>query len=102
MFYSDQHHLFTNHVRRRKNRISKQCSDLNLLLNPTKTQEMMFSTQLVKPDTPALNLNGTDITLCDKMRYLGITVDNKLRFQEQVQSVLTIALIPKLQDCMIS
>ena len=71
------------------NRISKQCSDLNLLLNPTKTQEMMFSTQLVKPDTPALNLNGTDITLCDKVRYLGITVDDKLRFQEHVQSVLT-------------
>ena len=51
--------------------------------------QMLFSTQLVKPDTPALNLNGTVITLCDKVRYLGITVDDKLRYQEHVQSVLT-------------
>ena len=42
----------------------------------------MFSTQLVKPHTPALYLNaGTDIILCDKVRYLGITVDDKLHFQ---------------------
>ena len=64
------------------NRISKQCGDLNLLLNPTKTQEMMSLTQLVKPVTPALNLNGTDITMCDKVRYLGITVDDKLKEQK--------------------
>ena len=49
----------------------------------------MFSTQLDKPDTPAVNLNGTVITLCDKVRYLGIIVDDKLRYQEHVQSVLT-------------
>ena len=51
--------------------------------------QMLFSTQLVKPDTSALNLNGTVITLCDKVRYLGVTVDDKLRYQEHVQSVLT-------------
>ena len=39
--------------------------------------------------TPALNLNDTDITICDKVRYLGITVDDKLGFQEHVKSVLT-------------
>ena len=50
---------------------------------------MLFSTQLVKPNTPALNLNGTVITLCVKVKYLGITVDDKLRYQEHVQSVLT-------------
>ena len=65
------------------------CSDLNLLLNPTKTQAMMFSTQHVKPNTPALFLNGTDITMCDKVSYLGTTIDDKLCFQEHAQSVLT-------------
>ena len=32
-------------------RISKRCSDLDLLLNASKTQETMFSTQRDKPDT---------------------------------------------------
>ena len=49
----------------------------------------MFSTQLDKSDTPAVNLNGTVITLCDNLGYLGITIDDKLRYQEHVQSVLT-------------
>ena len=31
------------------NRIARQCDKLNLLLNPTKTQEMMFSTQYFNP-----------------------------------------------------
>ena len=32
---------------------------------------------------------GTNITLCDKVRYLGITVDDESHFQEHAQSVLT-------------
>ena len=34
------------------NRISKQCMDLDLLLNASKTKEMLFSTQRLKPDSP--------------------------------------------------
>ena len=45
---------------------------------------MIFSTQLVKPDIPALNLNGTDITLCDKVKYLGITVDGELHVDDEM------------------
>ena len=73
------------------NRIAKQCNDLNLLLNPTKTQEMLFSTQYVKPCTPDLVLNGTTIVLSDQVKYLGVTVDDKLRFQDHVQSAITTA-----------
>ena len=45
---------------------AKQCVALNLLLKPTKTQEMLFSTQYVKPCTQDLVLNGTAIVLGDK------------------------------------
>ena len=45
---------------------AKQCIALNLLLKPTKTQEMLFSTQYVKPCTQDLVLNGTTIVLGDK------------------------------------
>ena len=72
-------------------RISKQCCDLNLLLNASKTQEMMFSTQLVRPITPTLILNGTDVDFCDKVKYLCVTVDDKLRYHDHVQSIVTTA-----------
>ena len=51
----------------------------------------MFSTQHVKPHTPTLVLNGTDIVLSDKVKYLGVIVDQDLRFHEHVQSVVTTA-----------
>jgi len=49
-------------------RISKQCDDLNLLLNPSKTQEIMFSTQRAKPHTHTLLLNGTNIVLSECLK----------------------------------
>jgi len=61
-------------------RISKQCNDLNLSLNPSKTQENMFSTHRAKPHTPTLVLNGINIVLPEKVRYLGVLVDQNLRF----------------------
>ena len=51
----------------------------------------MFSTQYVKPCTPELVLNDTTIVLSDKVKYLGVIVDDKLRFQEHVQSALSTA-----------
>jgi len=44
-------------------RISKQCSDYDLLLNASKTQEILFSTQRTKPHTPPIVLNGESITM---------------------------------------
>ena len=73
------------------NRIARQCDELNLLLNPTKTQEMLFSTQYCKPCTPDLVLNNTTIVLTEKVKYLGVIVDDKLRFQEHVQSAVSTA-----------
>jgi hypothetical protein len=37
----------------------------------TKTQEMMFSTQLVKPNTTSMFFNGTDITIVKKWDILA-------------------------------
>ena len=41
--------------------------------------------------TPTLVLNGTNIVLSDKVRYLGVIVDKDLRFHQHVQSVVTTA-----------
>ena len=69
------------------NRISKQCMDLDLLLNASKTKEMLFSTQRLKPDSPQLILDGTEILFCEKVKYLGIDIDHKLRFEDYVQRI---------------
>ena len=52
------------------------------------TQEIMFSTQRDKPDAPTTILNGQSITMCDKVYYLGVLVDHKLRFEEHVESIV--------------
>lgn len=38
-------------------KISKQCTDLDILLNASKTQKIMFYTQRVKLDTPPVVRN---------------------------------------------
>ena len=52
---------------------------------------MLFSTQYCKPSTPHLVLNNTTIVLTEKVKYLGVIVDDKLRFQEHVQSAVSTA-----------
>jgi len=44
----------------------------------------MFSTQSAKPHTPTLVLNGINIALSDKVRYLGVLVDQNLRCCERM------------------
>ena len=73
------------------NRIAKQCHDLDLILNPRKTKEILFSTQRVKPTTPALVLNNTGIEFCASTKYLGVLVDDKLQFGEHINNIVTIA-----------
>ena len=70
-------------------RVSNQCENFDLLLNPTKTQEMLFSTKRDKPDSPALELNCVKIDFCDNVKYLGVQIDNKLRFESHVNNVVT-------------
>jgi len=63
--------------------------NLNLLLNPSKTQEMMFSTQVLNLIPLLSVLNGTNIALPKKVRYLDVLMDQNLRFHEHVQWLVT-------------
>ena len=47
---------------------------------------MMISTQKTTPDTPNLVMNCTDIVMCSNVKYLGVVLDDKLRFPDHVQS----------------
>ena len=56
-----------------------------------KTEEVLFSTRHDKPDSPVLQIDDINIELhvCDNVKYLGVFVDNKLRFEEYVQNTVT-------------
>ena len=71
------------------NKISGLSEELDLLLNPSKTQEMLFSTKQDKPDSPTLELNGVKIDFCDNVKYLGVLFDNKLPFENYVNNVVS-------------
>ena len=58
-----------------------------LLLNPTKTHEMVFSTNPNTPIVPQISIDDTSIKITDSVTYLGVKLDNKLRFNKQAQVV---------------
>mgnify|MGYP001801116996 FL=1 len=72
-----------------RDRISRQCFILDLLLNASKTQEILFYIQRTKPNSPPIALNGQGITMCDKVTYLVVLLDQKLRFEEHFQSIVS-------------
>ena len=66
------------------NRISSVCSDNDLLLNPTKTHELIFTTQRETPEVPTLMLGDVAIPQSNNVKYLGVLVDNKLKFHDHM------------------
>ena len=50
---------------------------------------MLFSNRHDKPDSPVLQNDDINIEFCDNVKYLGVFVDNKLRFEEYVQNTVT-------------
>ena len=70
-------------------RVSILCKQLDLSSNATKTQEMLFCTKRDKPESATLQLDGVDIELCDNVKYLGVLIDNKLRFESHVDNLVT-------------
>ena len=56
---------------------------------------MLFATQRLKPDCPKLILANTEISFCEKVKYLGVDIDHKLRFEDYVQRIIG-------KECMLS
>ena len=65
------------------NRTSSVCSDNDLLLNPTKTHELI-TTQRETPEVPTLMLGDIAIPESNSVKYLGVLVDNKLKFHDHM------------------
>ena len=65
-------------------------------------QEVIFSRKLNKPVLPNLSLSNSHVIQTEPQKHFGLTLDNKLNFNEHLKGVLdkttkTIALIRKFQ-----
>ena len=69
------------------NRICILCNNSDLLLNPTKTHEMIFTTSRDPPVFPQVFIDNCAIETTDDVLYLGVHIDSKLRFSKQATSV---------------
>ena len=49
---------------------------------------MLFSTKRERHVSPSLLLNGSVISFCETSKYLGVEIDQKLRFEAHIQNVV--------------
>ena len=70
--------------------ISDYMSANYLLINTKKTQALLFKPKTTpnNDQNTNLTLNGTKIDIVQNAKYLGIIIDNKLKFKEQYKSLL--------------
>ena len=54
-------------------RLLQWCKDMELVLNPTKTKAMCFTS--MRDNIPTLKLDGNDIEAVSSFKYLGMTLD---------------------------
>ena len=62
---------------------------VSLLLNPQKKKEMIFTTKRATPGVKAGCMAGTPIPLSGAVKYLGVIIDEKLKFSERCSKVTT-------------
>ena len=75
-YYFDKIDFFTN-----------WCSENKLLLNTDKTKEIVFDFRLQPSDVPPVVINGNVIEQVHSYKYLGVIIDDKLKWDEQASAV---------------
>lgn len=66
--------------------IADWCFANKLALNIRKTKAMLFTTRQ-NPTFPRLHINNSDVEFVNVYKYLGIKIDNKLKFDEHINSL---------------
>ena len=78
---------------------------MEMIFNPDLTkqvQEVIFSRKLNKPVRPYLTFSNSQVSQTESQKHLGLVLDNKLNFHEDLKGVLdriskTMGLICKFQ-----
>ena len=64
--------------RKEAERLAGWCADNNLVLNVSKSKEMIIDFRKAKSPTPCLMIKGADVDLVDSFKFLGFFVSNDL------------------------
>ena len=55
-----------------------------MYLNLNKTKAMIVSYTSIPDDTPNITINGVEIDYATEYKYLGLLIDNKLKFSKHI------------------
>ena len=67
--------------------ITTWCKNNFLDLNVTKTNELLIDFRKQPPAVSPITINGEIVERVEKYKYLGIILDNKLKFDSNVLSI---------------
>ena len=70
--------------------ISDWCSRWGMLANPSKTKGMLIS-RMVEPLFPDLVIDGSVVEMVLELKILGVILDSKLTFENQVRAIAATA-----------
>ena len=74
--------------------ISDWCSRWGMLVNPSKTREMLISrSRAVEPLFPDLLIDGSVVEVVSELKILGVILDSKLSFEKQVRAIAASASV---------
>ena len=68
-------------------RFVQWCKDNYLVLNVSKTKEMIIDFRQKKNDPLPITINGEQVDIVRTYKYLGFTMDNRLNWHEHVQNL---------------
>ena len=67
------------------NKVNDWATECGLTLSPTKTNAMLFTRKRKIPNVDlTLTINGVEIDYVDKVKCLGVTLDNKLTWNAHI------------------
>ena len=76
-----------SHYIEKVERLTTWCKDNFLDLNVTETKELLIDFRKQPSAVPPITIDGEIVERVEKYKYLGIILDNKLKFDSNVQNI---------------
>ena len=81
--------LAVEHLQRDLDKLARWCAKWRIKLNPEKTKVIIFSkSRFVIRAEPALSLYGDLLSYYPQIKFLGITLDNRMTFTKHFEEIL--------------
>ena len=64
------------------------CNERDLILNTSKTKEILFTNAKDNPNPPEVTINDTPLEPVEAYKYLGTTITNELKFHRNTELLI--------------